>query len=319
MPRPPGFRVSSLVWRAASFTQSSVCSEARLDNVELRYQVERLLGVERVADARRLLAPAIAQAPDDAELQFLLARAALIDDDPHAAEQHLRQVLSGQPDHFGARSLLAAVAQQEHRYAEAEELMVGLIRDDPDDAELLARYARLMLVTGHLQKAERLAEEALRREPDSESALLVQTLLAITAGKHSAAEQSLSQLIARDPEAEHLARTLFYLLLQQRRFRDAEKIGQQLLRSRPDSLELVEALIEIRQHTHWAAIPAYPFTRFGWAGVAGVWVIGMAGSRLLRGYSPAAADVFSWSYIGLCIYSWVYPTVLRRWIRARGI
>ncbi len=288
-------------------------------DLELHLQVERLLEIQRTADARRLLAPAVAQAPDDAELSYLLARAALIDEDTFEAEQHLRQVLSGDPTHFGARLLLSQVAQSDHRYAEAEELIVGLIREQPDHADLFAQYGRLMLVTGHLRKAEQLSQEALRREPDNENALLVQTLLAITRGKHGLARDTLAELIARDPEAEHLAVTLYYLLLKERRFREAEKIGQQLLRGRPRDTELVESLIEVRQHTHWAAIPAWPFIRFGWAGVGGVWVLGMIGGKILEGYDRAAAHWWSIGYIALCAYSWVYPLILRRWIRARGI
>jgi tetratricopeptide (TPR) repeat protein len=290
-----------------------------LASPELQLQVERLLDVERVADARRLLAPAIAQAPDDAELQFLLARAAWIDEDTVEAEQHLRRVLAGDPEHVGARLLLSQVAQAAERYAEAEQLIVDLIREYPDRAELLASYARLMLITGYLDKADRLTREALRRDPDSEGALLVRTLLAAARGQHDAAHETLAELIARDPEAEHLARALFYLLVKDRRFREAEKIGQQLLRSRPNDNDLVEALIELRQTTHWAAIPAYPFIRFGWAGVAGVWIVGMIGSRILAQYSQTAAGWFSATYIGLCIYSWIYPGLLRRWIRARGM
>jgi tetratricopeptide (TPR) repeat protein len=290
-----------------------------LASLELHLQVERLLEIERTADARRLLAPAVAQAPDDAELKYLLARAALIDEDSFEAERHLRQVLSTAPTHFGARLLLSQVAQDDHRYAEAEQLIVELIREQPDHAELFAQYGRLMLITGHLRKAEQLSQEALRREPDNSNALLVQTLLAITRGKHGLARDTLAELIARDPEAEHLAFALFYLLLKERRFREAEKIGQQLLRGRPFDTDLVESLIEVRQHTHWAALPAWPFIRFGWAGVAGVWVLGMIGVEILERYDETAANWWSVGYITLCAYSWIYPVLLRRWIRARGI
>ena len=172
-------------------------SAGRLDNLELRVQVERLLGVERVADARKLLAPAVAQAPDDAEWQFLLARAALIDDDPQGAEQHLRQVMAGEPDHFGARLLLAAVAERDHRYSEAEELLVGLVRDDPDDAELLARYARLMLVTGHLRKPKHGKRSHCGRTRPREALMVIRSAIG---GQHAAAER-LFPADARDPEA----------------------------------------------------------------------------------------------------------------------
>ena len=52
-------------------------------------------------------------------------------------------------------------------YVDAEEIITGLIRDYPEEAELFAFYARLMLVTFHLPKARALlmkVGELLKRD-----------------------------------------------------------------------------------------------------------------------------------------------------------
>jgi tetratricopeptide (TPR) repeat protein len=281
--------------------------------------VDRLLEVGRTREARRLLAERLAGAPDDPEAQFQLARAALLEENSEEAREHLGRVLSLVPSHRGARRLLFHVCVDAQEYSEAEALVLGLLREDPDDADLLADYARLMLVTMHLDKARLLTSEALRREPEHSEALLIVTLLETISGNHEAADRALREVVATDPDAYRVAATLFYVLVKRRRFREAEKLGQELLQARPADADLVEALVELRCQTHWTAWPLYPFHRWGWAGVAGAWLIFLLVSRWLAERHPAAALTFTVVYLGLVVYSWTHAPLARRWFRARGL
>ncbi len=286
---------------------------------ELYAKLEHLLGVRRTADVRRLVAPGLAAAPDDAELHQFLARAACLDGDTGQARDHLERVLALDPDHSGARYLLFEVLIDEAEYSEAETLVIELIREHPADADYLAAYARLMLLTLHLEKARLLTQEALRHEPEHRGALLVEVLIATARGDHDQARLTLEEVLRDEPDAYRTTHTLFYVLLKQKRYREAEKVGQQLLRTNPTNVDLVDALIDIRTQTHWSALPAYPVTRYGWAGVAGMWVIGAMGARVIARFDKAAAGIWALAYVALCIYSWVYPSILKRRLRARGI
>lgn len=290
-----------------------------MDNRELFQKLDWLLERERSADVRRLVAPELAKTPDDPELHLYLARAAYIDDDYAAAAEHVTRVLSQHPLHHAARVLFFHVLAQQKDYVEAEQVVTSLIRENPGDAELLANYAHLMLLTLHLDKAEKLAGEALRREPGHEGASLVRVLIATSHGKHREANEALEPLVRANPEAYRIGVTLYYALIRQKRLREAERVGRQLLRARPGDGELVESLIALRLHTHWASWPAYPAVRYGWAGVAAIWFLGVIGARVAARFNPAAGTAITVLYLFICIYSWVYPPLLKRWLMARGL
>ena len=130
----------------------------------------------RIADAKRLLAQALAQYPQDPDLLFHSAQAEWFDDENETAEKTVRQVLVVDPHHAPARQLLAAMLFQRGEYADAELLLIGLLREYPESAELYGRYSQLMLRTLHLEKAEQLAREGLRYDPEDDECLLAAAL-----------------------------------------------------------------------------------------------------------------------------------------------
>ncbi len=278
-----------------------------------------MLDVGRFRQARELLQARLQSAPNEVQAHYYLAQAFAQEDLDEEAEEHVSQALAYDPRHFGARWLAAALRTNNGRYPEAEELITGLIRENPEAAGLYALYARLMLLTAHLEKSRALLNEALRLDPTHEEARLAAALLAIVTGNHALANATLEELVRERPAAGRVASTLFYALVQQRRYREAQLIGQQLLRSDPSNAHLLEALVEVRVQTHWASWPVYPFVRWGWLGVAGVWLgVGVV-LRALGSNSPRLATGLGIAYLALVIYSWTYTPLLKRWIRTRGM
>ncbi|MEZ4331764.1 MAG: tetratricopeptide repeat protein [Myxococcota bacterium] len=281
-------------------------------------QISRLIEVGRHAEADRLLASELAEHPTDPDLHWLAARAALGAEDDVRAREHLEQALASDPHHFRARFLAFAIAFDAERFAEAEEIVTGLIREHPADAELIAWYAHLMLRTLHVAKARALVDEALARDPDEPVARRVDVLLLTIEGRSEHAGRRLEELIRDDPEGLATARTLFLVLAERGRHREAFEVGRQLLRADPANPALIDALVELRAATHWSALPAYPMRRFGWLGVAAVWGVGVVGVRAAASWSPAWSVTFLVLYLAYVVYAWVHPPWLKRWLRRRG-
>lgn len=286
---------------------------------EARVQLDRLIEVGRIADARRLLQQAFADSPNDPEAHCFAARLALRENDHAAAQEHVAQALAADPRHFGARLLHFCLLFDSRQYPEAEPVILDLLREQPADANLLALYGQLMLYTANFDKATALVAEALRREPDHRRARLVFVLAATVTGDKRRANEQLAELIHQDPECRQTARTLLAVLVDNNRYREALLVGQQLLRVEPDDRDLVDGVIELRAHTHWLAIPAWPMTRWGWAGAAGVWVGAILSLSVLRRVSEVWAAIFGAVYVVYVIYSWTYGSLLRRWIARRGV
>src|SRR4029453_11406358 len=88
----------------------------------------------------------------------------------------VRQVRVISPFHPPARQLLASILAEKGEFADAELLLISLLRDFPESADLYGRYSGLILRTLHLDKAEQLAREGLRYDPENDECLMAAAL-----------------------------------------------------------------------------------------------------------------------------------------------
>jgi predicted Zn-dependent protease len=289
-------------------------SEAPLSSAEALARIDVLLERRRLAQARQLLEQALRQAPDDVELLLRGAWIDHLDDDEESAHRTLRAALAHDPDHAGLRRLLFSVLEELERFEEAEQVVIGLLRDFPEEASFYAAYAQLMLRTLHLDKARELASEGLRRDPDDEDCLFAHALAELIHSPAAAAEGALPELVRHSPDH---ARTMWLLVvaLQQRgQPRAALRVAQALLRSQPTSPQVLQLVRELRIATHWSLVPLWPMTRFGWAGSALLWggaVLALTLGRRLPAPLGGGIAVLWLTYV---VYSWIWPPLLRRWM-----
>jgi tetratricopeptide (TPR) repeat protein len=280
--------------------------------------VDLLLSQKKTRAARSALEPILAEHPNDPDVHLRLARAAAIEDDNRSAREHLELVLGELPGSEEARFLLAAIELDEKNFGEAESTILDLLRNNPRNARYLAFYGRVMLLSLHIEKARRLAEEAIRISPESSEALILNALVGVVQGDRNLKEDALQELLRSEPDGEQVLAVLFYALVQDNRDREALRVGAELLRLDPSDEKFIEALIALKVSTHWSMVPLYPMIRWGWGGSALVWGFSIVLLPLVTKQSSllgAAAGAFYLAYI---LYSWIYPSLLRRWFRRRG-
>ena len=278
----------------------------------LEYLVER----RRLAQARAQLAELLPQHPQDTELLFYSGYVDYLDDRYDGARKSLRQALAREPEHAAASYILYLVEYEKGHYAEAEELILGLLRSYPESSEYLAAYAQLMLTTGHLEKADKLAREAARLEPDNHRALIVGAVSAFVSAPTAEARENLTRLVERYPESLATMATTMTLLANQRRHKEALELAQELIRVDPSNQAWVEAIVDLKAATHWSMVPLWPMVRFGWAGSAAIWVAWILLYRLLPN-TPLApyTGVIVVGFLAYIIYSWTWPHLLKKILR----
>jgi predicted Zn-dependent protease len=115
-------------------------------------QAEELLARDRVAQARALIADALRAAPDHADLLYLAARADWQANEHARARETLQRVLALAPAHFAAQVLLFELLAWDGELAQAEQVILPLLRSHPQEASLWARYSRLMLQALHVRR-----------------------------------------------------------------------------------------------------------------------------------------------------------------------
>jgi predicted Zn-dependent protease len=281
-------------------------------------QVERLLEVGRPSEARRLLAPALRERPDDPELLVLAARVEGASGAGAEARRLVGEALARDPRSFVGRLLHYGHLVADQRHADAEGVILELLREQPRNAALLVLYARLMLDALQLEKARALADEALRLAPDSSDARIVDTLLHVIAGDDERASARLAELIAEEPEASHVAWTAVLVLSNGHRPREALEVARSLLRATPGDPRIVETIVELRIQTHPLMLPYRPLQRWGWTASAVLWGAGVVGVRALAAVSPAAGLSFGGVWLAYVVGSWLVPPLLRRALRRMG-
>jgi tetratricopeptide (TPR) repeat protein len=277
-------------------------------------EAHALVERRRYAHARATISHGLRHFPDNTELLYLAAFVDYASDDRETAMQTVLRVLSTNPQHYGARRLCAYLHEAKKEYAQAEELWIALLREYPEDADCYGAYAELMLKTLNLDKAGRLAKEGLRHDPDQPVCLYVGALIDVISGKRGQSEH-LVRLLQAHPEQVITATTLVVALSEQGRNREALRIAQQLLRNQPDNPHFLALVRELKMQTHWTMLPLYPMQRWGWGGAAVVSVAGIVGVRAMGNAVPEPfRSVIVYTWLAYVIYSWVWPSILRKLI-----
>src|SRR6185295_5076801 len=271
------------------------------------YFIER----RRLEDARRILGQGLKEFPQDPDLLFHSAQVEWLADRNKEAEATARQVLVIDPTHAPARQLLASLLMSSGEFADAELLLIGLLRDYPESADLYGRYSRLMLRTLHLDKAEQLAREGLRYSPENDECLMAAALCE-TARSGARPNEGLAKLLQAHPESLSSVHALVVALVDAGRISEAHRIARSALRGDPANLHLVSLVRELHIQNHWSMKPLWPLQKWGWGASAAMWLGGIVVIRGLSQSAPELATPVAFFWLGYCIYSWVWPPLIRR-------
>jgi len=281
-------------------------------------QINSLIERRRYDHARSVLSEALARYPDDSDLLLACAHLAYANDDNEQALDVLHTLLSRDPQHYGARSLLAFVYQHAGQLQETEATLLDLLRDYPEEGHQYARYAMLMYRTLHIDKAKQLAREALRLDPNDELALTACLIGDMIDGRAGAEQASLATLLRNHPESETTARMLITHLVSRGRYRAAKRIAVELLKLYPHSREVLELVVQLDALSHWSMLPLWPFNRWGWGASIAFYVLTLLSLNFLSHEAPGITRYTSYVLLGYCAYSWIYPSLLTRWMKRRA-
>ncbi len=201
------------------------------------------------------------------------------------------------------------------RLAEAERVALRALALQPEDASLLCSYAFIAARGDQLDKAARLAERAAELAPESRRVEATRLLLAHLRGEGRKARGHARALLADAPEdagAHYLA------AVAEAHDGRASVAARHLLvaaRLDPGDRDFAEAARQARFETHPLLWPLRPFAKLG---TAGTWIaaVGAVFGLQALGYGKASA-ITAMVYVGVCVYSWVMPPLLRRWLRRR--
>ena len=215
-------------------------------------------------------------------------------------------------------SLLYYLGRAEHECGRpeiAERALLDGLAMAPDDVDLLCAYAHLCAADNQVDKAQKLVERAAALQPHAPVVYAARIQVAYARGDDRAAQRISREFVAAYPE-NPVAHALFGGTSAARgQVGPAYSGFRQAAAAAPAEADFAESAMDLRIARHPMMLPVRPFMRFGplktWV-VAVVVIFGLrqAGLTVLSGVAALA-------WFLLCVYSWVVPPLVRRWMRRR--
>jgi len=194
----------------------------------------------------------------------------------------------------------------------AERVLLDGLAMAPHDVDLLCAYAELCAANNQPDKAEKLVARAQEQAPESAGVFSTRIQVAHARGDDRAAQRIAQQFVAAHPE-NPAAHALLGGMSAVRGQVDPAYTGlRQAAASAPGEQSCAESAMELRVAKHPLMLPVRPFIRFGplktWvAALVLIYGLRLAGLPIL-----AVGAALIWAL--LCLYSWVVPPLVRRWM-----
>jgi len=212
-------------------------------------------------------------------------------------------------------AVLGTARWSANRYEDAERAMLDGLALAPTSVYLLCTYARVCVEVGQVEKAARLVDRAASYEPEDELVAQARVLIAYAAGNDDEALQRSRDALRLGPD-EAANHALFAMASGVRGdVAAAARSYRRAAAAEPGNLELVEAAREARAAAHPLLWPLRLLQRFGvfpvWLGAVAI-IVGLRALDL-----PMLALGFGLVWVLYCIYSWVAPPLVGRWLRRK--
>jgi tetratricopeptide (TPR) repeat protein len=223
------------------------------------------------------------------------------------------QGLALDPESITLLALLARCRLDEGDLPRAEEAVLAALRLDAEDVDHLALYAHIVATAGQFDKARKLIERARQIDPENTAALRMQSTLAVARGDEREALLRSRELLTINPEDVHAHRIAGAVLHDRGNVDDAAEHLRSAVVIDPqqhDVAGLARENLLWRNPFMW---PLRPLQRFG---LAPIWIGAVAVMFAARMFASNTVKlVIALVWLTYCVYSWVVPPLVRRWLR----
>jgi Flp pilus assembly protein TadD len=231
---------------------------------------------------------------------------------PDVAEAARAGLATAGPD----PDLLGELGRAEHRLGRpeiAERALLDGLAMAPNDVDLLCAYADVCASDGQADKAQKLVERAAALAPQAPLVYATRVQVAFARGDDRTAQRIAREFVAAYPENPAAHALLGASSASRGQVGEAYHGFRQAAAAVPTEQVLAESALEMRIARHPLMLPIRPVIRFG---ALKTWVVAVALMFGLRaaGLAPLAA-VVALVWLVYCVYSWVVPPLVRRWMR----
>lgn len=194
----------------------------------------------------------------------------------------------------------------------AAEVIHQLLHDHPAHAHYHGRLAALQLARLDIEGARSSAAQGCQYHPADPQCIAALQLADLL--ERPPATWNLAAVLDRHPQTLHTL-VLITIALQARGDGGAHAISRQLAQLHPTNSVLQELARELDGANHWSLIPIRPLQRLGWLSCAVLGVLTYLLLDMLARSHATLALALAILVITYCIYTWIWPTLLKRLLR----
>ncbi|MGC4087721.1 MAG: DUF2760 domain-containing protein [Polyangiaceae bacterium] len=276
-------------------SQNAIDVMKRLLSREPEHAVAHSVLAEALLKQRRLHAAlheaelGLSLSPEEPLCHRVLAAVAVAHNQLGKAREHAEQARSLSPEDPGSCMQLASIELLDGRPAKALEYALLARELAPDDADAISCVAQAQFARGELGLAEQAAREALELMPEHADSLITMGELLLRRGELGAAREHAVSVLYSAPDHQGALQLLVSIKARQRFWLGLWWRANSWLTLRPGRAIFVLVLAYLLQR------------------VLVTWTH-VEGHRM-------ASEIVAYSWLGLCIYSWVAPGIYQRALR----
>jgi len=233
----------------------------------------------------------------------------------------VKKVLLKDPHNLKARAHLADLHHQSKNLAEAEKILLEIIRDYPANDDFIAIYAHYLAEALQFTKADAVADHALKLNFQNSTALWVKILCKVSRGELSTLQNDVERIYSIDPTSIDFGWKLALILANNLHYKEAYNLARELYKKDPQDKDALEALIEMKVRSHPLVWPLYPILRWGSFASITIWIGYLTALVLLYklGLPQVLFAPLIFLYVLYVIGSWICIPLLTKWYQWKGI
>lgn len=270
--------------------------------------------IHRYEKANYLINSLLSESPLDAQLLFHKAYCHFQLDEHNEAIEYCMEALNAGFSIEGCNELLGLIYMELDEYVKAEQLFLEVLRLNPQNVDVLAKYSSIMLNTGHEEKAKKLLDEALRLDPENELALHYSFIYFLAKNKKMEQMEALIKYLEVSNTEVRKYLNLGVMEYFKGNYKEAREQFRQAFLLDPTNNNLLELLDMVNRQSHILYLPQRAIEKVG--GPAVVWLAFIGLYFFLRyiKFDEALFPIAGF-YIALCIYTWITPLIAKFFIK----
>lgn len=275
-------------------------------------EANHLTSINRFERANEILFDLLSENPDSDDIPLLIGINYFSLSKYEEAKKFVENSLASGYEACNSHALLGLIEMRLNKFAQAETHFLESLQINPQNPQTIAHYSSLMFLTNHQEKGRKLLEEARRIDPEDEVVLHYWYLYALLNEEKTLQTDTLHEIINSDEDEYVKLINILQHNLSISNYKEAYNVARDAYLMNPSDDSLLDLLKNLKIQNCPFMMPIRMIDRLGGGMVVWGGVVALLFVLIWLNYDNAILYVAVF-YMGLCVYSWVVPPIIKKY------